>query len=713
MTAGTTSWQEKWHWFALLSLTFLVNVPMLSPTLFFSNDTLHAFIFFHFAYSELLVHNELPRWLPYLGYGTPFDFNLWNTIAPTDYVMMAAGWLCGVTDALLLFKISLILSQGVLVVGLYLLSRRLFTSMMTVWMVCLGGLLTTTWMLCSPWSLTSYYMVPLVLWFLLRFVDSRQPAQLWLAGLAEGLSLLGTVPYIAPLHLLIVLAFLMPFLCREPGLARAFVNWRNFIHPLFFAFVGYFVLLGTWIAGMDVVWLSPGRDAVTGNVPLPTFLGRDGSATRQPLGVMLRILAKGDLYYGELINYVGILPLAMLPYALLRRRDTVFLGVAAAALALFWFSLGGWFTTLTYYVIPTMTKYRFISAAWDFLRIFLLLLAGFGFDQLLRDLNPPRQQGTSIAEPAVFSSRVRWTLGILLACCLLDHLFNGGALYFSATDFVFQRNRPDGSVAIEPWPILFTRQAASIHVLGLEIGPQGVLMIRYLMFAAALGLLWWLVTIPRWRFGLTAPSPGCRWTQAVGPLLLAVYLADVGFFYSQVMKQAPWCPPDTPVEDSLDVQETIYRPRRYQVRDLPGDAENIMNIIKCNRGGSAEKAEQNPYASYFVLMQCDLADYLGTFRLDVMMPAVKNMIEARRHGTETQAQVIMLDLALQRLLGAGLDKARMFRDRDAIFADSEKRAWDEFHRLADPDKKIVIQTAPRGGEGEKGRRGRRGADGNG
>ena len=123
-----TSWKKDWHWFALLALTFLVNVPMLSPTLLFANDSLHSLIFFHFAYSELVMNGAVPRWLAYLSFGVPFDFNLFNTIQPTDYVMIAVGWLCGIKDSLLLYKFSLILSQGFLVLGLYLLranpSRR-------------------------------------------------------------------------------------------------------------------------------------------------------------------------------------------------------------------------------------------------------------------------------------------------------------------------------------------------------------------------------------------------------------------------------------------------------------------------------------------------------------------------------------------------------------------------------------------------------------
>jgi len=131
-------------WLSLLLITLLLNVPFLSPRLVFLHDTLSSFAFFQFAYSDLFLHDEFPKWIPLMGYGIPFDFNLFSTLLPTDYVMMAVGWLLGVHDAPLLFKLSLLLSQGIFVLGLDLLTGRLFASRLAVWMVCLGALLTNS-----------------------------------------------------------------------------------------------------------------------------------------------------------------------------------------------------------------------------------------------------------------------------------------------------------------------------------------------------------------------------------------------------------------------------------------------------------------------------------------------------------------------------------------------------------------------------------------
>jgi hypothetical protein len=719
MTVLPKSRTVDWHWFALLSITVLVNVPMLPSSLLFANDSLHALIFFHFAYANFFLHHEVPQWIPYLAYGVPFDFNLFNTILPTDYVMMTVGWVLRIRDSLLLYKMSMILCQGILVLGLYGLSRKLITSMMTVWMVCLGALLTTNWIFCVPWSLTSFYMLPLVLWFVLRFLENKNPAHLWLAGLVEGLSLLGTIPYIAPIHLLIVVVFLVPFLCREPGLARAFLNWRNFIHPLFFVFCTYYLLLVTWIIGFDVAWLAPSRDRETGNVPLKVFL--DPVCQRQPLGVMLRVLARGDIYYGDFINYVGILPLGAVLYALLRRRDTYFLSIAAVVLALFWFSLGGGFTELCYHGFPMMKKYRFISAVWNFLRIFLLLLGGLGFDQILRDL-----RGQPAPPPRVFSRRERWVICILLACCGLDHAVHSDVDYYTSNAFVFNNKR---------WPELFSLQSASLdlrqktttefwiamwevdrkigeaqkiadprnpesdkerrqaalssleHLTALKrklmLLNQILLSIRYLAYAAALCGVWLLLkpTLP--NSSPSATRPAIQGAAFVGPLLLAVFLADVSFFYSQFVKQSPFCPPDTSLGNSLTVHESIYRPQRYEFADMPADARLAREIIFRQRGSSG----QNNSASAYVFMQCDPIEHDG--RKDLIMECIIDMMAART--LLHHAPVERSDIPFRRSLGGGLDKARMIRESDVVFAENGPEALAIYQELLNPDQKIVIQ----------------------
>ena len=132
------------------------------------------------------------------------------------------------------------------------------------------------------------------------------------------------------------------------------------------------------IRGLAIV--DPQRDAESGRLPLDTYLNQD----RQPLAGLLMAFAKGDVPYSSIVVFVGVLPLACMAYALARRRDVRFLAFALVTLVLFWLSQGGWFATGLYYTLPLMNAHRHISHVLNIARPFVLLLAGFGFDQLLR-----------------------------------------------------------------------------------------------------------------------------------------------------------------------------------------------------------------------------------------------------------------------------------------------------------------------------------------
>jgi hypothetical protein len=127
----------------LLGLVLLVNLPFLSPRLIFVHDTLVKFNFYHYVYSQLFFDGELPRWVPYIYYGLPADFLLF-AIQPTDWILLPIGWLLGVTDAMLLFKIGMILNQGLFALGMYLLCRRYYERALAVLLISCGAVLTNS-----------------------------------------------------------------------------------------------------------------------------------------------------------------------------------------------------------------------------------------------------------------------------------------------------------------------------------------------------------------------------------------------------------------------------------------------------------------------------------------------------------------------------------------------------------------------------------------
>ena len=372
----------------LLTITVLANVPFLSPEVVFAHDTLHKFAIFHYVYSHLYFFGEFPRWIPVLAYGIPADYHLFLQ-QPTDLIVMLLGRLLNLTDALLLFKIGTILSQCIFAFGLLLLSERCYRSRLTVFLVCVGAVLTNSWLTQMAYTLGVGYLIPLVLYFLLRFMEDKAPAHLWTAAILETYSLFGVAPYVAPIHLLILVTFSSVFMLKDRSLILDFCRWRNFVHPLFFVFAGFLLLLGRFllesVQGLDII--DAHRDPESGNLYLWAFL----TYGHKPLAALVLALVKGDVAYGDLTLFIGVLPLATLGYALVRRRDVRFLAVAMVALVLFWLSQGGWFAELLHRWFPLMNKCRTLSHIVNLGRLFLLLMGGFGIDQLLLDLGDEPQ----------------------------------------------------------------------------------------------------------------------------------------------------------------------------------------------------------------------------------------------------------------------------------------------------------------------------------
>lgn len=647
----------------LLTLVVAVNVPFLSPRFVFLHDTLNNFITFHYAYSDLFLNSEFPRWIPYTAYGLPFDFSLFSSLLPADYLAMGVGWLLGIQDVPRLFLCSLIVSQCFYVLGLYLLVSRLFATRLAVWMVCLGALLTNSWIFNVSWSFTSFYLLPLELYFVIDFVESERARSLWIAGNIEVLSLLGTVSYIAPVHMLVMGTFVLTLVWQKPGRAWLFLRPSNFLQPLFLTFMLGAALLGRLALGMEVEILSPFRDPGTGNVPLEVFL----TLYRYPLAGVLAAMLRGDVPIGEFIVYAGLLPYLTAGYALIRRRQPWCVPFAAVALVLFWFSMAGWFATFTYYVVPMMNKFRHISFALDTFKVFLIILGGFGIDQLLGDLSVAKQATT----PAKRGWRAWPWLGLgLLTCMAID---------------VGVHFRPEDDMELTLWTCDQSYAEQWFAPL--------VLAARLLAYA---GLL--IATIVAWRMHRRGEVAGLP--RMLGPIILAVYLADVGFFYTRIVEQAPFVTPNLALHDEQFVQDLTYHSRRSldMEQDRPERVRKINKTIRQARHGFF-LGFSSIYASLYVHMRLDLLE--PRFRLDQIMPEVKKMIEARG-GQVPGVPAIETppgdpkkgekkDLAFLRSLGFETPKVRIVRQ--VIFAENEADALRQFAR-GDPTKTLIIDGVP-------------------
>ncbi len=372
---------------ALTLLLFVVNAPFLSGRFVPIHDTVQTFQGFHYFYSHFLLEGELPRWYSVGTFGTPSGFWQLVYLTPASYACMLVGRILHVESALPLFKLSLIIEQLILLVGIYKLSRLLFRSRASVFLVCVGVLGSAVWYSQIWWSLRIYYMVPLVLYFLASFFIRRQPHHLWLAAITFVISLVGNLMYFGVLWLFMVLVVVILLTWK---------HWRAWgsLFRLSLANLASFVLfLGISAAYLMFVMYSfegveigvGGRDPETGKTPLLIFLTYGGLVD---MPVMFHMLLFGwpihTPWSGHMDNtvYMGLLPLALVGYALVKVRNARFFAFAGAALFVLWLSGAGGFARLMYYM-PGFSLFRHLGLVYPLAKVLLLVCAGFGLDEFL------------------------------------------------------------------------------------------------------------------------------------------------------------------------------------------------------------------------------------------------------------------------------------------------------------------------------------------
>jgi hypothetical protein len=437
----------------LLGLVVLLNLPQLRPAIVPVNDTLYNFANFHVFYSELVTHGGLARWLPYQGFGIQADYEQLIALAPSSYLLGAIGWATGVADALALFKWAAVLEQMMFVFGVWRLSRQLFAARVSHWALGVAAAGTTVWYAQQWWDLRIYYLLPLVLSFLLRFVEARRPLDLWLAGLTGVAWSIGNLPYLIPIWSLVLLV-VAAVAAREPVATARAVFLPSRANLLGLAVFAAAAGLYLWFLGgaLDhTVLHASDRDPVTGQVTAETFRKYGGRAN---LVVILNALLFGwpvHLPWGSWKDnsaYLGLLPLAGVAVAVARERSRPFLALFAAALILTWLSFGGAFTRVAYY-LPGLAYFRHVGLVFGLVKVLLLIVAGFGLERIWRRA-PLRLGGPVVAMVAVvfaveLAAGLRWIFWLTPKAWTVlwgAHFFVRMALYGAAIALCRRRAQP-------------------------------------------------------------------------------------------------------------------------------------------------------------------------------------------------------------------------------------------------------------------------------
>ncbi len=375
------SWIAQRQFWLICLLAVVMFVPFLQNVYVPWHDTMYGFQVFHFFYSNYFYTGELAQWMPNDTFGMPSSHDQLFGISPVNYIAMFLGKMLGVTNALWLFKLCLLVEFLVFLSGLFLLCRLLFKNRLTVFLICLIALIRSHLLFQLYFDFRIMYLLPLVLYWLVRFVREKNLSYLWGTGIILIGWDMGNVLYFVFLWSFVLTVFLATLCWRERGWAGCFdfKNARQWVllGILLFAGAAFFFQLKDLHSFIDL-----GPRGNFGRVALGNFIHWGGV---YDIGALLHGLVLGP---GP-DKLVGLFPVALLIYSFFTVRSREHLALTLSALSVLWLAFGGLFSAAAYYFVP-LSFYRHIGLTYALLKILVLIAAGFGMEKFW-DLSPRKK----------------------------------------------------------------------------------------------------------------------------------------------------------------------------------------------------------------------------------------------------------------------------------------------------------------------------------
>lgn len=372
----------------LVGMTWARRVPR-------EHDGFGYFGMQYYFLNNAAAAGELPQWIPYMMQGTVASW--WYAVQGGIYVNSVAliagplGILKGL-NFLPFFYLGIWFDGLILLVGSWLLARRLFRSPITIFFVCLIVIGPCIWM-SQPWyNFHFYYAFPLILALVHRFLDRGSWLSLLLAMNLFALQTIGNLAYYIPVtSLVIVLYFGLYTAFNGPEQIAAVRRLRFGFPAALTMLVGLGGLAAAFLilrlGAAEIANYSPGRE-LDSRVALDTFLTYGGEITKRKWA---------ELFLGispSLDNtlYMGLLamPLLAASCCLALRKRYAHLYLLCGLLLLF--GLGGFVAVQLYRWWPLMKYYRHIGLTGSVTRLFLCFVAGCGFEAVFLGHEVKRNQ---------------------------------------------------------------------------------------------------------------------------------------------------------------------------------------------------------------------------------------------------------------------------------------------------------------------------------
>jgi len=350
-----------------------------------------TFQYFHLQYYFLnnkIISGEISHWMPYMTHGTVSTW--WYTIqAGIVQNILLQPWFILTdflegTNFLVIFNLGMFFDEILLILGTWLLSKKLFRFSLTAFFVTLTIAGSSIWMVQIWYNFHFFYAIPLVLYFGHRFIDTQRWRYFFLAGNLLAIQILGHLPYCITIIILTVfLYFLLYLICHWQDVFQKIKKIK-----INFGFLLCLIAVGlSFYAAFSVVHAET-RDIVSynyqRNVDMKTNVEWFLSYGRN-LGLKKWIeLLLGVSPNMDCTLFVGFLPLFLCFVGLIFNRKKENQHILVLIVVLFLFSGGTFVAKIFYFFWPMMKYYRHLSLVSSIIKLFLCLSAGYGLDILLQ-----------------------------------------------------------------------------------------------------------------------------------------------------------------------------------------------------------------------------------------------------------------------------------------------------------------------------------------
>ena len=377
-----------------LSLASIILVELLillylalSGKIPFGHDGFQYFILQYYFLNNSIQSGEIAQWMPYMTHGTVANWWYYLQGSPLQSLWILSGGLLSSVNFLYIYYLGIFTDLLLLICGIWVLAGFLYQSTEAKIMATITAVISCIWF-DQPWfNLHFFYLIPLTLYFFLKFFDSHKISDLLIAGNISILQLFGTAPYFAPVISLAIFIFLATYLLTHKDKAKSIWDYcfkkkwaiPAFCFSLLVPLTCCLILLKNGTG--EIVNYNPGRD-LDGTVSLKGFLtyGRTEWDHWQEIFTGFSPALDFNIY-------IGILPLTDLLFFLTHKPKKIVVPVLTTAAILILFAEGTFVSKAFYYTWPGMNYYRHLALVLPIIKIFLCLLSGFAIDHLLNSQN--------------------------------------------------------------------------------------------------------------------------------------------------------------------------------------------------------------------------------------------------------------------------------------------------------------------------------------